>query len=162
MRRAKSAPSISTRNAAADEMFLQPRMPALGQNICAAKKACPLYPRKRTYALHLRTNDTGPTARHFCRAGPTRKTVAPPKNFFLLFCQRRDGGWRVDSRADKLNGYQRFAECGFSHRTTAVLIKAGIDAPERLLSMAPDRIRLIQGIGPILMKEIEQYRAQFK
>src|SRR6185436_5536678 len=31
MRRAKSAPSISTRNAAADEMFLQPRMPALGQ-----------------------------------------------------------------------------------------------------------------------------------
>jgi hypothetical protein len=31
MRRAKSAPSISTRNAAADEMFLQPRMSALGQ-----------------------------------------------------------------------------------------------------------------------------------
>jgi hypothetical protein len=28
--------------------------------------------------------------------------------------------------------------------------------------MPPDRILLIQGIGPILMKEIEQYRAQFK
>jgi hypothetical protein len=45
MRRAKSAPSISTRNAAADEMFLQPRMSALGQkqNV-RCKKRCPLYP----------------------------------------------------------------------------------------------------------------------
>jgi hypothetical protein len=53
----------------------------------------------------------------------------------------------------------RFEECGFSYRIAGVLIKAGIDAPERLLSMAPDRIRLIQGIGPTLMKEIERYRA---
>jgi hypothetical protein len=36
MRRAKSAPSISTRNAAADEMFLQPRMSALGQKLTLA------------------------------------------------------------------------------------------------------------------------------
>ena len=70
--------------------------------------------------------------------------------------------WRDDVESDKPNGYLRFAECGFSHRTAAVLIKAGIDAPERLLSMAPDRIQLIQGIGPTLMKEIERYRAQFK
>ena len=68
----------------------------------------------------------------------------------------------MDSRADKLNGYQRFAECGFSHRTTAVLIKAGIDAPERLLSMDPDQIRLLQGMGPVLMKEVERYRRKFK
>jgi hypothetical protein len=68
----------------------------------------------------------------------------------------------VDFRTDKLNGYERFAECGFSERIIGVLIKAGIDAPERLLSMPPGRIRLIQGIGPVLMKEIEQYRAQFK
>ena len=66
----------------------------------------------------------------------------------------------MDSRADT-NGYLRFEECGFSIRTAGVLIKAGIDAPERLLSMDPDRIRLIQGIGPKLMKEIERYRAQF-
>jgi hypothetical protein len=46
----------------------------------------------------------------------------------------------------------RFTERGLSARTAAVLIKAGIDAPERLLSKAPDRIRLIQGIGPALMK----------
>jgi hypothetical protein len=65
-------------------------------------------------------------------------------------------------RADKPTGHLRFAECGFSIRTTAVLIKAGIDAPELLLSMAPARILLIQGIGPILIKEIERYRAQFK
>ena len=68
----------------------------------------------------------------------------------------------MDSRADNLNGYQPFAECGFSERTIGVLIKAGIDAPEQLLSMDPAHIRLIQGIGPTLMKEIERYRAQFK
>ena len=56
-------------------------------------------------------------------------------------------------------GFHRFADCGFSARTTAVLIKAGIDTPERLLSMTQQQIRLIQGIGPALMKEIEQYRA---
>jgi hypothetical protein len=65
----------------------------------------------------------------------------------------------VDTQTDKPNGYQRFEECGFSIRTTGVLIKAGIDAPEQLLSMTPDLIRLIQGIGPTLMKEIERYRA---
>ena len=58
------------------------------------------------------------------------------------------------------HGYQRFAVCGFSKRTTIVLIKAGIDAPERLLSMAPGHIRLIPGIGETLMKEIDQYRAR--
>ena len=54
----------------------------------------------------------------------------------------------------------RFAQCGFTDRAAAVLIKAGIDAPERLLPMASDRIRLIQGIGPTLMKEIERYQRQ--
>ena len=65
-------------------------------------------------------------------------------------------------RAAKPSGYLRFAEYGFGDRITAVLIKAGIGAPERLLSMAPERIRLLQGIGPTLMKEIEQYRARAK
>ena len=68
----------------------------------------------------------------------------------------------MDNRTDKPNGHLRFVECGFSHRTAGVLIKAGIEVPEQLLSMPPDRTLLIQGIGPILMKEIEQYRAQFK
>jgi hypothetical protein len=45
MRRAKSAPSISTRNAAADEMFLQPRMPLwVKSRHMRCKKRCPLYP----------------------------------------------------------------------------------------------------------------------
>jgi hypothetical protein len=56
----------------------------------------------------------------------------------------------------------RFAEYGFTDRTAAVLIRAGIVAPELLLSMASNRIPLIQGIGPTLVKEIERYRAQFK
>ena len=64
--------------------------------------------------------------------------------------------------ADKPKGYSRFAECGFSRRTTSVLIMAGIDTPEGLLSMAPDRIRLIQGIGSTLMREVERYRARFR
>jgi hypothetical protein len=63
------------------------------------------------------------------------------------------------SLADTPDVYLRFAESGLSNRVVGALIKAGIDAPERLLSMAPDRIRLIQGIGPGLMKEIEQYLA---
>jgi len=68
----------------------------------------------------------------------------------------------VDFGTDKPNGYLRFEECGFSDRIARTLIKAGIDVPERLLSMAPERIRLLQGIGPTLMKEIERYRAQLK
>ena len=65
-------------------------------------------------------------------------------------------------RAAKASGHLPFADCGFSPRTTAVLIKGGIDTPKQLMSVAPDRIRLIQGIGPTLTKEIERYRAQFK
>jgi len=84
------------------------------------------------------------------------------QNFCYGWTYREVGATHVDSRVDKLIGYQRFAECGFSQRTTAVLIKAGIDAPERLLSMPPEQIRLLHGIGPTLMKEVEQYRAQFE
>ena len=35
----------------------------------------------------------------------------------------------MDFRVDKLNGYERFAECGFSERIIGVLIKAGIATP---------------------------------
>lgn len=56
--------------------------------------------------------------------------------------------------------YLRFAECGLSGRAVTALIKAGIDTPERLLSMAPDQIELIRGIGPTLAKEIEAYRTR--
>ena len=64
------------------------------------------------------------------------------------------------SEQTNLMGIERFVECGFSERIIGVLIKAGINAPEQLLSMSPDRIGLIQGIGPTLMKEIERYRAR--
>ena len=68
----------------------------------------------------------------------------------------------MDFRVDKSDAYLPFQECGFSERIIGVLLKAGIEAPEQLLSLAPDRIRLLQGIGPVLMKEIERYRARFK
>jgi hypothetical protein len=68
----------------------------------------------------------------------------------------------VTQRAAKPSGYLRFAECGFSDRTTRTLIKGGIGAPELLLSMTPDRILLLQGMGPTLMKEVERYRVQFR
>ena len=61
---------------------------------------------------------------------------------------------------DESHAHLRFTRCGLSPRTAAALIKSGINAPEQLLSMPPDRILLIQGIGPNLMKEIEQYRAR--
>ena len=76
----------------------------------------------------------------------------------LVLFRARHKRWR----ADKPNGYLRFADCGFSDRITGALIRGGIDTPELLLSTAPARIQLIQGIGPTLMKEIERYRAQFK
>ena len=65
-------------------------------------------------------------------------------------------------RRIKPGGYLRLKYCGFSDRTVRALLAGGIDAPERVLSMAPDQIRLIRGIGPTLMKEVERYRAQFK
>ena len=67
-----------------------------------------------------------------------------------------------DKPRDKPQVYLRFADCGFSVRTASVLIKAGIDAPEKLLAMTPQDILPIQGIGRTLMKEIERYRTQFK
>ena len=52
----------------------------------------------------------------------------------------------MTQRAAKPSGYLRFAECGFSDRTTRTLIKGGIGAPELLLSLAPDRILLLRGM----------------
>ena len=65
-------------------------------------------------------------------------------------------------RKNKPGGYPRLKYCGLSDRTVRALLAGGIDAPERVLSMAPDQIRLIRGIGPTLMKEVERYRARFK
>ena len=61
----------------------------------------------------------------------------------------------------KPGGYLRFKNCGFSDRTIRALLAGGVATPERLPSMTPDQVRLIRGIGPALMKEVERYRAQF-
>jgi hypothetical protein len=86
---------------------------------------------------------------------------APPGYRYLCFMSRRRKLSEQQVYAGLMSReYLRFAECGLSNRVIGALIKAAIDAPERLLSMAPDRIVLIQGIGPGLMKEIERYRAR--
>jgi hypothetical protein len=58
-------------------------------------------------------------------------------------------------------GYLRFADCGFTDRTIRALLAGGIATPEQLFSMTPDQIRLIPGVGAVLMKEVERNRAQF-
>ena len=58
-------------------------------------------------------------------------------------------------------GYLRFKSCGFRDRTIRALLAGGVATPERLLSMTPDQVRLIRGVGPAIMKEVERYRAQF-
>jgi hypothetical protein len=72
-------------------------------------------------------------------------------------CGERD----LRQRKIKPGGYLRLKYCGFSDRTVRALLAGGIDAPERVLSMSPDQIRLIRGIGRTLIKEVELYRAQF-
>jgi hypothetical protein len=86
----------------------------------------------------------------------------PPGYCYLCFMSRRRtlSEQQVYAGLMSRDEYLRFAECGLSNRLIGALIKAGIDAPERLLSMAPDHIELIRGIGPTLMKEIEEYRAR--
>jgi hypothetical protein len=71
---------------------------------------------------------------------------------YLYFMSRRRKLWEQQVHAGLMSR-------GLSNRVIGALIKAGI-APERLLSMTPDRIELIPGIGPTLMKEIEEYRAR--
>jgi len=73
----------------------------------------------------------------------------------------------ICSHSNSLTGGSALAS--LSHRRLApnraddgIFIKSGIDAPERLLSMDPDQIRLLQGMGPVLMKEVERYRRKFK
>ena len=73
-------------------------------------------------------------------------------------CGERD----LRRRKNKPDGYLRFKDCGFRDRVTRGLLAGGIDTPEQLLSMTPDQIRLIQGIGSTLMNEIERYRARFQ
>ena len=57
-------------------------------------------------------------------------------------------------------GYLPFAGCGFSDRTIRVLLADGITTPEQLLSTTPDQVRLIRGMGAVLMQEVERYRAE--
>lgn len=91
------------------------------------------------------------------------RTVEPSPPIYKNTMRIGGNRWETDmkSRRPIRNPERlRFAQCGLTDRTAAVLIKAGIDAPEHLLHIASDRIRLIQGIGPALMKEIERYQRQ--
>ena len=85
-------------------------------------------------------------------------TIASDGHFY--FGRSSRCGERDEAKA-KLGGYLRFKNCGFSDRTIRALLAGGVATPERLPSMTPDQVRLIRGIGPALMKEVERYRAQF-
>ena len=46
-------------------------------------------------------------------------------------------------------------------RIAEALVKAGIDAPERLLFMSKVEIAALPGVGPAARREIEAYRMRF-
>ena len=77
---------------------------------------------------------------------------------FVWRSKRREHDLNLNG--DKLRGHRRLKGCGLSDRTITALVMSGVDAPERLLSMTTDQLRLIRGIGPGSMKEVERYRVQ--
>lgn len=54
-----------------------------------------------------------------------------------------------------------FRNRGLSNRVIEYLIEAGVDAPERLLFMAPAQLHDIPGIGKSALAEIMKYRSKF-
>jgi hypothetical protein len=62
---------------------------------------------------------------------------------------------RIPDKPDRFS----FRDTGLSDRTVKVLLACGIDAPKRLLSMAPAEIAIIPGVGKISLGEIMRYRA---
>lgn len=61
----------------------------------------------------------------------------------------------------RLHAWERFAQQNFSPKVIDALVAAGIDAPERLLSMSPERVRLLPGVGPKTSEEVERYRKNY-
>lgn len=57
---------------------------------------------------------------------------------------------------------KRLFEGRFSPSITDSLLKAGIDAPERLLFMTPEEIAALPGIGVDTQQEIAAYQARFR
>jgi hypothetical protein len=55
----------------------------------------------------------------------------------------------------------RFEHRGLSDRTIGALVRAGLDAPERLLSMSMVSIGRLKGIGDVSLSEIAEYRRQY-
>src|SRR5579864_5487292 len=55
-----------------------------------------------------------------------------------------------------------FTARGFSYSTIKALVRAGIDAPERLLFADGADLFLISGLDEQAFREIAQYRSQFK
>ena len=55
-----------------------------------------------------------------------------------------------------------FTARGFSYSTIKALVRAGLDAPERLLFADGADLFLISGLDEQAFREIAQYRSQFK
>jgi hypothetical protein len=63
--------------------------------------------------------------------------------------------------AHRMLGSRLFRDRELSDRTIKALVKHGIDAPERLLFMTPEQLRVVPGVGNASFKEIVAYRARF-
>ena len=63
---------------------------------------------------------------------------------------------RISDRPDRFS----FRDTGLSDRTVRALLACGIDVPKRLLSMTPDKIAIIPGVGKVSLGEIMRYRAR--
>jgi len=78
--------------------------------------------------------------------------------------QRAGSRPRSESDAEQIQrakAKQRFRDRDLSGITIRKLIKAGIDAPERLLFMSLAELGELRGIGPAERREIDAYRSRF-
>jgi hypothetical protein len=67
----------------------------------------------------------------------------------------------VVDEIQRVNRTKRFQDRGLSGMTIHKLIAAGVDAPERLLFMSPAEIGRLNGIEPVMRREIDAYRSLF-
>jgi hypothetical protein len=107
---------------------------------------------------------------HSCSHGP------PPHNIKICILEEgneaiwseiiRCAGPRPQPRSvaeeiRRVNRTKRFRDRGLSGMTIHKLIAAGIDAPERLLFMSPMELGKLEGIEPVMRREIDAYRSRF-
>jgi hypothetical protein len=105
---------------------------------------------------------------HSCKHGP------PPHNIKVCVIEKgNEAVWEqvlqcagprpqagsVAEEIQRVNRTKRFQDRGLSGMTIHKLIAAGLDMPERLLFMSPAEIGRLNGIEPVMRREIDAYRS---